>query len=42
MIITPKLHLLEDHLVDMMDIYGGLHDYDKEFVEKVHQKGLNI
>jgi len=31
MSITPKLHLLEDHLVDMMDMYGGLHDYNKEF-----------
>jgi len=40
MSITPKLHLLEDHLVNMMDMYGGLHDYDEEFVELAHQKGL--
>jgi len=40
MSVTPKLHLLEDHLVDMLDMYGGLEDYDEEFVERAHQKGL--
>ncbi len=40
MSVTPKSHLLEDHLVDMLDMYGRLEHYDKEFVKQVHQKGL--
>ncbi len=40
MSVTPKLHLLEDHLVDAMDMYGHLDNYDEEFVERAHQKGL--
>jgi len=42
MSVTPKLHLLEDHLIDLMDMYGGLDDYNEEFVERVHQKGLKF
>ena len=34
---TPKRHLLS-HLVAMMRKYGGIADYIKDWVEKMHQK----
>ena len=39
MSVTPKLHLLEDHAMIYMRKYGGLADFDEEFVERAHQIG---
>jgi len=30
---NTKITSAGDHLVDMMDTYGRLHDYNEEFVE---------
>lgn len=38
--VTPKVHLLEDHVLVFMLKYGGLGDYDEEFVERSHQTGV--
>jgi len=40
MSITPKLHLLEDHLLDVLEHIKMLEYFDEEFVERAHQKGL--
>jgi len=40
MSITPKLHILEDHLLDVIKHVETLQYFDKEFVERAHQKGL--
>ncbi len=39
MSITPKLHLLEDHLFDILQHVKMLEYYNEEFVERAHQKG---
>jgi len=39
MSVTPKLHLLEDHLLDILQ-HILLEYFDEEFVERAHQKGL--
>jgi len=38
--VTPKLHLLEDHLFDILENVKTLEYFDEEFVERAHQKGL--
>jgi len=40
MSITPKLHLLEDHLLDMVERFETLEYFDEEFVKRAHQKGI--
>jgi len=40
MSVTPKLHLLEDHLLDVLEHIKTLEYFDEEFVERAHQKGL--
>ena len=37
--VTPKLHLLEDHVIDFIISLGGLARFDEEFVERCHQAG---
>jgi hypothetical protein len=36
----PKIHGLEDHLVEQMVIYGGIGDFCEDFVEQAHQFGV--
>jgi len=38
--ITPKVHLLEDHVLLRMVIENGLWNKDEEFIKRAHQKGL--
>jgi len=38
--ITPKLHLLEDHVFDIIQNIKTLEYFDEEFVERAHQKGI--
>jgi len=38
--VMPKLHILEDHLLEVIAQVKTLHNFDEEFVERVHQKGL--
>jgi len=38
--ITPKLHIVEDHLLDVIAHIETLQYFDEEFVERAHQKGL--
>jgi len=40
MSVTPKLHILEDHLLDVIKHVETLQYFDEEFVERAHQKGL--
>jgi len=40
MSVTPKLHILEDHLLDVIAHIETLQYFDEEFVERAHQKGL--
>jgi len=40
--ISPKVHLLEDHVIDFVQREGGLSHHDEEFVERAHQKGLKF
>jgi len=40
MSIMPKLHILEDHLLDVIKHVEMLQYFDEEFVERAHQKGL--
>jgi hypothetical protein len=36
----PKVHGLEDHLVDQMVRYNGIGDFCEDFVEQAHQIGV--
>ena len=36
----PKIHGLEDHLVEQMIAYNGIGDYCEDFVEQSHQDGV--
>ncbi len=38
--IKPKLHILEDHLLEVIAHVKTLEYFDEEFVERAHQKGL--
>jgi len=38
--ITPKIHMLEDHVLVKMQVEKGLWNKDKEYVEQAHQMGL--
>ncbi len=40
--ISPKVHLLEDHVIDFLHRENGLSHHDEEFVERAHQKGLKF
>ncbi len=40
--ISPKVHLLEDHVIDFVQRENGLSHHDEEFVERAHQKGLKF
>ncbi len=42
MTITPKLHLLEDHITDFVRDLEQIKDYHEEFVEQVHQTDLKL
>ena len=37
--IPPKVHALVQHLVDQFKNYGGIGDFDEQFVERSHQSG---
>lgn len=37
--IPPKVHALVQHLADQFEAYGGVGDYDEQFVERSHQTG---
>ena len=36
----PKIHGLEDHLLEQMIVYGGIGDFCEDFVEQAHQYGV--
>jgi len=38
--ITPKIHMLEDHVLSKLQAENGLWNKDEEFVERAHQMGL--
>ena len=38
----PKVHILADHLIDVMQHYKGIGDYDESFVESNHQYGMAL
>jgi len=38
--ITPKIHMLEDHVLLKLQAENGLWNKDEEFVERAHQMGL--
>jgi hypothetical protein len=38
--ISPKLHVLEDHLFSQLSLFQGLGDYSEDFVEQAHQIGM--
>jgi len=38
--ITPKIHMLEDHVLVKLQVEKGLWNKDEEFVEWAHQMGL--
>lgn len=42
--MPPKIHLVGDHLFDLMIHYHGIGDFDESFVERNHQigKALNV
>ena len=40
MSVTPKLHVLEDHLLSQLSLFKGLGDCSEDFVEQVHQVGI--
>jgi len=42
MTITPKLHLLEDHITDFVRDLDRIEDYHEEFVEQIHQTDLKL
>ena len=39
---TPKLHILLDHTVEQVRLFGGIADLAKDFVEKSHQTGKHL
>ena len=41
MSVSPKLHVLEDHLFNQLSSFKGLGDYSKDFVEQAHQIGMH-
>jgi hypothetical protein len=40
MSVSPKLHVLEDHLYSQLSLFKGLGDYSEDFVEQAHQVGI--
>jgi hypothetical protein len=38
--ITLKVHATEDHCVNQRRIYRGLGELDEEFIERMHQSGV--
>jgi hypothetical protein len=40
MSVSPKLLVLEDHLLFQLSLFKGLGDYSEDFVEQVHQVGI--
>jgi hypothetical protein len=38
--VSPKLHVLEDHLFNQLSTFKGLDDYSEDFVEQAHQVGM--
>ncbi len=40
MSITPKVHAIEDHLVDQIRRLKGIGDLGEDFVERSHQDGI--
>ena len=38
--ITPKVHAIEDHLVDQIRRLKGIGDLSEDFIEKSHQDGI--
>jgi hypothetical protein len=40
MSVSPKLHVLEDHLYSQLSLFKGLGDYSEDFVEQAHQVGM--
>jgi len=41
MSVSPKLHVLEDHLLSQLSLFKGLGDYNEDFVEQAHQVGIH-
>ena len=37
--IPPKVHAMVQHLLDQFKEYGGIGDFDEQFVERSHQSG---
>jgi len=37
--IPPKVHLIEDHVLELLTQYGGLCDFDESLVERNYQRG---
>ena len=37
---APKIHGLEDHLIDSMEMWGGIGCFVEDFVEQAHQTGV--
>ena len=37
--IPPKIHALVQHLLGQFKEYGGIGDFDEQFVERSHQSG---
>ena len=37
---APKIHGIEDHLVDIMILWGGIGSFVEDFVEQAHQFGV--
>ena len=38
----PKLHILFDHTIEQVELFGGIADLVKDFVEKYHQIGKKL
>jgi len=38
--VTPKVHLIEDHVIDLMTNLPAMEYYDEEFIERAHQIGM--
>jgi hypothetical protein len=38
--ITPKVHAIEDHMVDQIRCLKGIGDLGEDFVERSHQDGI--
>ena len=36
----PKIHSLEDHLVNQMEVYNSIGDFLEDFIELAHQYGV--